>query len=291
MVYLIGNKGMLGSEIERILHHNSMPYYTSDKEIDLCNEEQLFQYSQGKSPNWVVNCAAYTAVDKAEEDTEIESLKVNSFGAGNAAHLAREKNAGFIHISTDYVFDGKNTLPYQPKDNVNPQTRYGMSKAEGEIRVRENHARSIILRTSWLYGKNGSNFVDKMLELFRFHSQVRVVNDQTGNPTYSKDLAEFIVYIIRNNYSFPGTYHFTNSGGVTWYEFACEIYRMAAEMLILNKNVEIIPIKTEEYPVKAERPPYSVLDTTEIKTQFDYAIRDWKSALYDYLKSKITIPE
>ena len=284
MIWLIGNKGMLGYEVEELLKKNNLPYIASDQEIDITDFSILVQYIKDKKIDWIVNCAAYTAVDKAEKE---KAYSINRDGVRNITKIASEKQAKLIHISTDYVFDGKKNKQsaYTEENQANPMGIYGKSKLAGEKEIINLLDKYFIIRTAWLYGVNGHNFVYTMLRLFREREVITVVDDQWGSPTYAADLAEVILKIIETGSDKFGIYHFTNEGVTNWYEFAREIYDQAKEIGIVNgsRNVEINPIKTEEYPTAAIRPQYSVLSKDKIKKEFNLKIRNWYKALEDFL--------
>ncbi len=283
MIWLIGNKGMLGSEVERLLHENGIEFISSDREVDITDYSRLQNFVGERSITWIINCSAYTAVDKAEDEPEA-AFKVNADGAGNIARIAASSGARLIHISTDYVFDGEKNGAYTEEDRTNPIGIYGGSKLKGEEEIVRNISRYFIIRTAWLYGKNGNNFVHTMLRLFRERDEVRVVADQWGTPTYAPDLASAIVSIISSNSDKYGIYHFTNEGKTNWYEFACEICRLALKNGIIDRPVKIVPISTDEYPTKAKRPRNSLLSKAKIKAELGIECRDWDLALEEYIK-------
>ena len=258
MIWLIGNKGMLGSDVENLLRKHDIDHETSDLEIDITDIDCLRKFSDEKRIDWVINCAAYTAVDRAEDEPD-RAFKINADGASNIAEIAREKGAKLIHISTDYVFDGKKEEAYTENDPPRPIGVYGKSKHQGEENIRKTTDKYFIIRTAWLYGKNGSNFVHTMLRLFGERETVKVVSDQWGSPTYTGDLAGSIIKIIAEDSGNYGVYNFTNEGKTNWYEFAVEIYKKAKNYRLLEKDVEIVPIGTAEYPTKAKRPKKSYL--------------------------------
>ena len=272
MIWLIGNKGMLGSEVELLLKGRS--YTASDKEIDITNIDVLKNFVKDKNIEWIINCSSYTAVDKAEEEIE-QAFAINSMGVFNLAEIAYRNGIKLIHISTDYVFDGEIETKYHENSTPNPINVYGDSKLEGEKNIRRILTEFYIIRTAWLYGKNGNNFVNTMLRLFKEKDSINVVNDQFGSPTYTKDLAGVIIDIIDTNYEY-GIYHYTNEGKITWYEFAKEICNLANADIIIN------PITTNEYPTKAKRPKNSYLSKDKIKQYV--RIKDWKESLENYIK-------
>ena len=228
MIWLIGNKGMLGSDVERILLEMRKDYIASDMDVDITNIRELKKYVGAGEIEWIINCAAYTPVDKAEDEPEM-AFKVNAEGPLNLAKIAIEKGAKLIHISTDYVFDGEKESPYTEEDTPNPTGIYGKSKLEGEKIIKSLIQNYFILRTAWLYGKNGNNFVRTMLRLLNEKEVIKVVSDQWGSPTYTKDLADVILTIVGNKGDHYGIYHFTNEGKTNWYEFAKEIYVIPKE--------------------------------------------------------------
>ncbi len=288
MIWLIGNKGMLGYEVERLLKENNLAYVASDQEINITDYILLKDYAEGKNLDWIINCAAYTAVDKAEEQIE-KAYRVNRDGVGNLARIALDKQAKLIHISTDYVFNGKKdkTCAYTEEDQLNPMGIYGKSKLGGEKEIENVLNEFFIIRTAWLYGLNGSNFVYTMLRLFKERDAVKVVDDQWGSPTYTVDLAKAILEIIITRSEKYGVYHFTNEGVINWYEFAKAIYDKSNKFGLINgnKNIEVKSIKTEEYPTAAVRPKNSILSKDKIKREFNLKIRNWDEALEDFLST------
>lgn len=284
MIWLIGNKGMLGSEVEPLLGESGRECVVSDKEVDITDYNQLRDFAGEKTISWIVNCSAYTAVDRAEDEPEA-ARAVNSRGVQNIARLASEKKARLIHISTDYVFDGTKDGAYTEEDSPNPRGVYGSSKLEGEKSIQGALEEYFILRTAWLYGENGPNFVNTMLHLFGGRNEVRVVDDQWGSPTFAIDLAGAIVRIIEKRADRYGIFHFTNEGRTNWYEFAKEIHQLARERGIVQKEVNIVPIPTEQYPTRAVRPRNSLLSKEKIKRELGVECREWKIALEEYIKN------
>jgi dTDP-4-dehydrorhamnose reductase len=285
MIWLIGNKGMLGSEVEKLLKKNNLSYIASDREVDITNYTALENYGQGKKIEWVINCSGYTQVDKAEEETK-QVFKINRDGVRNIALYCMKRKVRLIHISTDYIFDGykDDVRGYREDDKANPLSVYGKSKLAGEEEIKKVLNEFFIIRTAWLYGLNGHNFIFTMLRLFQKKEKVEVVGDQRGSPTYANDLAEVILKIIQSGSKKYGIYHFSNEGETNWYEFARAIYSKAKKFdLISNdKKVEIKAIKTEEYPTAAARPKNSILSKDKIKKELNLDIRDWKEALNDF---------
>jgi dTDP-4-dehydrorhamnose reductase len=283
MIWLVGNKGMLGSEVTAALVEAGFDLVGSDREVDILDPEALAGFAEGKSLSWIVNCAAYTAVDKAEDEAAL-AMRINAEGPQNLALLASRVGARILHMSTDYVFDGKGARPYAEDDPVNPTGSYGRSKAEGEARVRSACPEHVILRTAWLYGKAGSNFVATMLRLMATKERVGVVADQRGTPTYAVDLAGAIAAIVGSAEPRFGTFHYTNLGETCWYEFALEIERLGLEYGILSRECPIDALTTEEYPTKAKRPAYSVLSKKKILDAYGLLIPEWKESLTLFMK-------
>jgi dTDP-4-dehydrorhamnose reductase len=236
-------------------------------------------YFNTYQPQFCINCAAYTAVDRAEQEKD-RAFHINAEAAGVLAAVCKEHDCKFIHISTDYVFDGTATAPYKEDSPTNPQCVYGASKLEGEKQALQFNPDSIIIRTSWLYSEYGKNFVKTMLKLMKEKDEINVVNDQFGSPTYAADLAEAIMVIINNQQSIiktHGIYHFSNDGIISWYEFAVAIKKISGSKCKIN------PIPTSQYPTPAKRPAFSSLDSTKIQKTFGIQIKDWKDSLANSL--------
>ena len=273
---------MLGTEVEARLRETDAEYRASDREIDITDRQAVLDYAGSCKPHWIVNCAAYTAVDQAEDEPD-NAFRLNRDAVENLAIAARQHAAAVLHISTDYVFDGTKGSPYEPDDPPNPNSVYGASKLAGESILRRTLDRHIILRTAWLYGANGPNFVTTMLRLFNERPVVKVVDDQVGSPTWARDLAAAIVNVILTSAHSWGTYHFVSRGAISWFDFATEILWVAADNGLVRPSPEVLPISTSEYPTKAKRPSYSVLSTTKIEQQFGVAIPDWRESLRQYV--------
>ena len=272
---------MLAKDISKIFDKNNISYFSTGREVDITNINDLNNYVKNKNIDIVINCAAYTNVDLAEEEIEICS-KINGLGVKNIAEICKNKNSKLIHFSTDYVFDGISDKPYKETDYTNPINIYGKSKLEGEkyaLSLRE----SLIIRISWAYGINGNNFVYTMLNLMKSKDSIKVVNDQYGSPTNTLDIANLILYIIKD-FSF-GVYHYTNEGNISWFDFASSIYDLAKKNNILNKNCIIEACKTEEFKTKARRPKFSVLSKEKIKNVYKIDIIDYKESLDSFLKN------
>jgi dTDP-4-dehydrorhamnose reductase len=286
MLTIIGSNGQLGWELVNRGRRKGIDILAIDfPDIDITDPESIRARIPSAKTGCVVNAAAYTAVDKAESESEA-AFAVNRDGPGHLARHCGKIDLPLIHISTDYVFDGSKPGAYTEQDPVSPVGAYGVSKAEGERAVRKNMPMHVILRTAWLYGVHGHNFVKTILALGRESDVVRVVMDQEGCPTYAADLAEAILTIvddITGGKSTPwGTYHFCNAGATTWYGFAEAIYDIAKKYEGL-KIKELVPITTVEYPLSAKRPANSVLDCARIEQVFDIRPRRWETALSEMM--------
>ena len=289
MIWLIGNKGMLGNDVEKLLKERGLTYWASDKEVDISDYKALEKFGKDKKIKWIINCAGYTKVDKAEEEID-EAFRINKDGVRNIALFSANRQIRLIHISTDYVFDGRQeeeAIAYSEDDKTNPINIYGESKIAGEEEIKKLLEKYFIIRTAWLYGLKGNNYVYTMLKLFKERDLVKVVDDQWGSPTYTVDLAWAILKTIEDDSVSYGMYHFTNEGMISWYEFARTIYKKAKRLGLIeeNKKVDIQPIKTEDYPTAARRPRYSVLSKEKIKKAFNLKIRNWDEALENFLVS------
>jgi len=280
-----GANGQLGSELRvlstEINHHI---YFTDINELDLTNISAIQKFFEGKEISVCINCAAYTAVDKAETDIE-NAIAINVTAVKNLAEICAIHNTLLIHISTDFVFDGSNCRPYIEADRAKPINVYGQSKYEGENRaIRKNNA-SIIIRTSWLYSSFGANFVKTMLNIGTEKNKLNIIFDQIGTPTYAADLAKAIIKVIevtladpKNISEYLGVFHYSNEGIASWYDFAVEIFKLA------EIDCSVNPIRTEDYPTASKRPFYSVLDKSKIKSTFSLAIPYWKDSLTECIK-------
>jgi dTDP-4-dehydrorhamnose reductase len=278
-ILVTGSKGQLGSKIKDLsVDFQSFSFsFTDLDELDITNFNSVLDFFKFEKPDIVINCAAYTAVDKAEDDYE-NAFKINALGPENLAKACNVHNSKFIHISTDYVFDGKEReKPYLESDFTSPHSVYGSTKLEGENLVLKNLQDAIIVRTAWLYSEYGHNFVKTMLNLAQSRTELSVVNDQVGSPTYAGDLAQAILQIsmqyFEENYWKSGVYHFSNLGKCTWFEFAKEIFK------IKNINIKVNPVTSEEFPSKVKRPKYSVLDKEKIITTYKIDVPDWRDSL------------
>ncbi len=287
MIWLIGCKGMLGTEVAEVLNKNNLSWIGSDREVDITNMESLQSFLKDKaldsSLEWIINCAAYTAVDKAEDEAVL-AKELNANALINISKTAKASNARLIHISTDYVFDGSSAIPYKENDKANPQSIYGKTKLEGEENIKYLLDKYYIIRTAWLYGKTGSNFVFTMLRLMNEKNELSVVDDQRGSPTYAVDLANAIVHIIKSDKAEYGIYHYSNEGNISWYDFAVTIYDFAKELGLVKHDCVIKPCSSTEFIQKAKRPAWSLLDKTKIKDKLSLSVPEWRNSLKTCLK-------
>lgn len=273
-VIVTGAEGQLGMCLRDIVSkYPELDFtFTTREDIDITCKDSVSKYFNQSAYDWCINCAAYTFVDKAEEEF-YEATKVNVDGPRILSEAASRNNCKIIHISTDFVFDGKNQCPYTEDDKTKPLNVYGKSKLNGEYEVARNNPKHYIIRTSWLYSEHGNNFVKTILKLASNRLELSVINDQYGSPTYAKNLAEVIVQIIiRDNIEF-GVYHYSNKGTASWFQLAKEIIKEKK----LNTNV--LPISETQYNTIAKRPKFSVLDTGKIAQALSLDIPSWKDSL------------
>jgi dTDP-4-dehydrorhamnose reductase len=280
-ILVIGAGGQLARALGRRKVVDGHPILCRGRpEADIADPLALQRLFGELSPVAVVNAAAYTAVDKAEED-RASAFAVNAEGPEHLARLCRNAQIPLIHISTDYVFDGTRRTPYRETDAIAPLGVYGASKAAGEAAVRQTCPRHLILRTSWLYSMDGHNFLNTMIRLAGVHDELSIVDDQHGTPTWTHDVSAAIVAVLRRLLADGGgpwgTYHLTNSGQTTWFGFAAEIFRLGAAAGL--KTPRLKAITTAEYPASARRPAYSVLDNSKIGTAFDFCLPPWQTSL------------
>jgi dTDP-4-dehydrorhamnose reductase len=290
MIWLIGSKGMLGTELSRILEQRGLEWVGADRETDITDSAAVtvFIEKQQKPITWLVNCAAYTAVDKAEDDADAcRSLNVG--GPLVLAQAAKRINARLLHFSTDYVFNGRGMVPYKEDDPTDPIGVYGLTKRDGETAILANHGASYILRTAWLYGRHGANFVATMLRLMNEREEVRVVNDQRGSPTWANDLANVATDLMMRADSGKsldyGIYHYTNEGAISWFEFAEAICAQGKKLGLISGACAVKPCSSAEYLSRVVRPAYSVLDKGKIKRTLGMIIPRWDISLKRYLET------
>ncbi|MBQ8601936.1 MAG: dTDP-4-dehydrorhamnose reductase [Bacteroides sp.] len=281
-ILITGANGQLGNEM-RVLSEENKEYtyfFTDVAELDICNEQAVMDYVKANDIHVIVNCAAYTAVDKAEENIEF-CTKLNADAVGYLAKAAEANQAEFIQISTDYVFDGTAHTPYRETEPTCPNSVYGSTKLAGEQNALTLCSRSMVIRTAWLYSTFGNNFVKTMIRLGKERDTLGVIFDQIGTPTYARDLARAIYAAIRQGVT-PGVYHFSNEGVCSWYDFTKAIHRLAG-----IKDCKVNPLHTEEYPTPAKRPHYSVLDKTKIKATYGIEIPYWEDSLGNCISQMI----
>lgn len=273
-VLITGSNGQLGSSLRRVLDkdQNIEAVYTDYDSLDITNREAVERFLGDNKFDLIINCAAYTAVDKAETE-EIPAAALNTGAIGNIAEAAVKAGTRVLHISTDYVFSGQGFRPYEENDEPYPQSIYGRTKLEGEALLTSFCPNAMIIRTAWLYSEFGRNFVKTMLQLAETRPEINVVADQIGSPTYAGDLADAIYTIIRHDRWMPGIYHFTNTGVASWYDFTKAIFELA------GKDVKVNPIPTSAYPTPAKRPLYSVLSKSKIANTFGLQIPYWRDSL------------
>ena len=275
-ILITGANGQLGNEMRLLSSENNQYnyFFTDVQELDICDEQAIQTFVTENQIDVIVNCAAYTAVDKAEDNADL-CRKLNAVAPGNLAKAAESRGAAMIQVSTDYVFNGTNHIPYTEEEPTCPASVYGNTKLEGEQNVMSNCSKAIVIRTAWLYSTFGNNFVKTMIRLGKERESLGVVFDQIGTPTYARDLAKAIYAAIYRGVV-PGIYHFSNEGVCSWYDFTLAIHRIAG----IN-TCKVSPLHTADYPAKAARPHYSVLDKTKIKKTFDIEIPHWEVSLQE----------
>ena len=275
-VFVTGVKGQLGYDVMNELEKQGLEGIGVDiDEMDITDADQVNKVIKEAAPDAVIHCAAYTAVDAAEDNEEI-CRKVNAQGTENIAKVCEELDIKMMYISTDYVFNGQGERPWEPDDEREPLNVYGQTKYEGELAIEEHVKKFFTVRIAWVFGVNGKNFIKTMLNLGQTHDHLTVVNDQTGSPTYTYDLARLLVDMIQTDKY--GRYHATNEGLCTWYEFACEIFKQA------GMDVSVAPVSSDEYPAKAKRPSNSRMDKSKLTANGFQPLPTWQDALSRYLK-------
>ena len=279
-ILITGCNGQLGNEmqlLEKNFPHHTF-YNTDVQELDVTDFDGLKQFVNDNNIDGIVNCVAYTAVDKAESNEELCTL-LNAEAPAFMAQAIEERGGWLIHVSTDYVFDGTNHTPYKEDEETCPVSVYGKTKLVGELNVLKLCSKTMVIRTAWLYSRFGNNFVKTMLRLGKEREELGVIYDQIGTPTYAHDLAEVIMTAIEKGIT-PGTYHFTNEGVISWYDFTKAIHRIAD-----ITTCHVRPLRTDEYPTPAHRPAYSVLDKTKIKQTYGIEIPYWEDSLAECIES------
>ena len=273
-IVVFGASGQLGHCIKVAAETVLRPFihFIEKKEASILDVESLRNIFNQYKPDYCINCAAYTAVDKAEDD-EVNANLINKIGVENLSRFCKEYNSALVHISTDFVFEGNKAVPLTEQDETNPVNVYGVTKLNGEKAIQFNLTQHIIIRAGWLYSEFGNNFVKTMLKLGSERMELKVIADQIGTPTYAMDLANCIFTIIDQGSAAYGVYHFSNEGVASWYDFAKAIFDIA------KTEVKILPVKTAEYVTKARRPAYSLLDKSKIKKEFNVEIPYWRDSL------------
>ena len=273
-ILITGATGQLGSELRNLLDERNVAYDAFDSHgLDINDEETVMKKVEELQPKVIYHCAAYTAVDNAEDQYKAANWQVNETGTQNIAQAAKKVGALLVYVSTDYVFDGTNPGEYKEDDPTNPKNEYGKAKLAGEEIVKQTLDNYYIVRTSWVFGKYGRNFVYTMLRLAKDHDRLTVVNDQFGRPTWTRTLAEFVTYLVDNKSPYE-TYQLSNDDSCSWYEFAKEI--------LADKDVEVAPVTSKEYPQKAYRPRHSIMSLEKAKAT-GYEIPTWQEALKEFM--------
>ena len=274
MILITGSNGQLGTELRKLLDQKNIAYIATDSaEMDITDKSAVDKVFQEVKPAIVYHCAAYTAVDKAEDEGKNLNMLINEVGTKNVAEAAESAGATLYYISTDYIFDGTNQEQYQVNDLANPKNEYGSAKYAGEQLVQSIVSKYYIIRTSWVFGEYGHNFVYTMRRLSESYPKLTVVDDQVGRPTWTRTLAEFLLHLeeVKADY---GTYHLSNDNNCSWYEFACDILK--------DSDVEISPVTSEQYPQKAYRPKHSIMDLSKAKAT-GFNIPTWQEALSSFI--------
>lgn len=281
-VLITGARGQIGQELLRSAPKDWQVHGLSSSELDITDAQQVMATVQALQPQLIINAAAYTAVDQAENDSK-RAYAVNHLGAENLAQAAQTFGCPLLHISTDYVFSGEHKQPYTEHDTAAPCSVYAISKWLGEQAVRESCPQHIILRTSWVFGMHGNNFVKTILRLGQERDALSIVSDQVGGPTSARNIAQVLWQITRqyqsSNSCTWGTYHFSGGPACSWYEFADEIFKQASELKLIKRSPALSPINSSDYPTPAQRPAYSVLDNTKINQQLNMTQSNWKTEL------------
>lgn len=277
-IVVFGASGQLGQCFKNLSEKYQLKnlFFPSETEANILDNEALNKIFDIYKPTYIINCAAYTAVDKAEDDIEF-AQKINKTGVENLSRLCLKNNTTFIHISTDFVFQGNQPTPRNERDIAEPISVYGQTKLDGEKAIENILDKYYIIRTGWLYSEYANNFVKTMLKLGSEREELKIIADQTGTPTYGIDLADVILQIISKNLKAYGLYHYSNEGVASWYDFTKAIFNIS------GNPIKVIPIKTEEYKTRATRPAYSVLDKSKIKNTFHVEIPYWRDSLENCL--------
>lgn len=277
-ILITGANGQLGRSLRRLAEERKTGYrflFTDVETLDITDRDAVLRFVEAEQVDYLLNCAAYTAVDRAEEEEGV-AFRLNCSAVRNLGEAASRRGATLLHVSTDYVFDGTSCRPYTEEDRLCPVSAYGRTKRAGEEALREACPDAVILRTAWLYSEYGNNFLKTMLRLGSEREELRVVFDQVGTPTYAGDLAEAMLAIVdraEEGRLVSGIFHFSDEGVCSWYDFACRIIRLA------GLSCRVVPIESREYPSATERPPYSVLNKGKIKAAYGLCIPQWEESL------------
>jgi len=282
MIWIVGSEGMLGRELSALAEAAGAPFIGTDRDVDITDPSSVQRFVSGRDIAAVMNCAAYTAVDAAEDDVEAAE-RLNARAPGHLAHAAAAAGARLIQVSTDYVFAGDRDEPLAEDEPAHPIGVYGRTKREGEEAVLASGCAYDIIRTAWLYGVHGRNFVSMMIRLMNERSELRVVDDQIGSPTWARDLAGLLLHLAMNPQRPSGIYHYSNEGRTSWYGFAAAILEEARERRLVTGDVSIRPCSSDEYPTRAQRPTFSLLDKDRVRRTFDWAVPHWRDSLRSYL--------
>ena len=282
MIWVIGSKGMLGQEIVSLLSNQKL--LLSDMDVDITDLAKLKEFSTGKEVEWIINCSAYTAVDSAEDDVE-KAFLINETGVKNIGKVANEIGAKVIHISTDYVFSGDEDRALVEDDKTGPIGVYGKSKLAGERALFNQTKKAFILRTAWLYGQYGNNFVYTMLKFMNSRDSITVVEDQVGSPTWTLDLAHAIKVIIEKESESYGIYHFSGEGRCNWHEFATEIQKLGTEFSLIGSDCDVLPCDSSQFPTKAKRPAFSLMNKDKIRSELGVKVPNWKVSIKSFIKT------
>lgn len=273
-VLITGGTGQLGTELSELLKERHIEHVSlGSKDLDIADKKAVDEYIQQTKPEVIYHCAAYTAVDSAEDEGKERNYQVNVIGTENIAIAAEKVGATVVYVSTDYVFDGSNIEEYKEDDLTNPKNEYGKAKLAGELLIKETVPKYYVIRTSWVFGQYGKNFVYTMLGLAETHNKLTVVSDQFGRPTWTRTLAEFMTHLIDKKSEY-GVYHLSNEHSCSWYEFAKEILK--------DKDIQVSPVTSKEYPQKAFRPKHSIMNLDKAKAT-GFEILPWEDALKQFL--------
>lgn len=283
MIWLVGKDGQLGAEISRSLEVRGLSFVETGRECDVTDYEILRKFSSRFNIDWIINCSGYTNVDGAESQQDF-AFRINELGPANLANVSQALDAGIVHVSTDYVFSGLKRFPYREVDELGPTSVYGQSKLAGEVAVAEANEKHYIFRTAWLYGQFGMNFVLRMADLFQHRSEISVVDDQWGTPTWTADLSDCILSAIRARSPRYGVYHASGEGQTTWYRFALTIQNIFYRRQMIRTKIPVKPIRSSEYSTKARRPAWSVLSKDKLSLELGFRFPNWEDSLEKFIE-------